>query len=78
MIANAMNTGASARIGASAPDQTPLSLQSIPLTDAVTDPDRRRLVEALAQQLAKIRDLLAGPVATKLNLPIGFNALDGD
>jgi predicted lipoprotein len=64
------------QIGASEPDQTGLSLVS--LSDAVVDPDRRRLVEALAQELAKIRDLLAGPVATKLNLPIGFNALDGD
>ena len=51
---------------------------TLPLDKAVTDPAQRKQVEMLAEQLAKTRDLLAGPVATKLNLPIGFNALDGD
>jgi len=51
---------------------------ALPLDKAVADPTQRKQVEALAVQLAKLRDVLAGPVATKLNLPIGFNALDGD
>lgn len=51
---------------------------ALPLDKAVADPAQRNQAEVLAEQLAKIRDLLAGPVATKLNLPIGFNALDGD
>jgi len=51
---------------------------ALPLDEAVADPAGRRQVEALAEQLEQLRDLLAGPIATKLNLPIGFNALDGD
>jgi uncharacterized protein len=50
----------------------------MPLDKAVADPAQRKLVEAFAVQLVKIRDLLAGPVTTKLNIPVGFNALDGD
>jgi uncharacterized protein len=66
-------------IGATSPDQIYPSLyRDVPLSEAVADPVRRKSVEALAEHLAKIRDLIAGPVATKLNLPIGFNALDGD
>jgi len=61
-------------------DQASSTLGSItlPLDKAVADPAQRKQVEALAEQLEQTRDLLAGPVATKLNLPIGFNALDGD
>jgi predicted lipoprotein len=51
---------------------------TLPLNKAVADAAQRKQVEALAKQLTKPRDQLAGPVATKLNLPIGFNALDGD
>jgi predicted lipoprotein len=51
---------------------------TLPLKDAVKDEAQRKEVEALAVQLVVLRDLLAGPVATTLNLPIGFNALDGD
>jgi hypothetical protein len=51
---------------------------ALPLDKAVADARQRKLVEALAAQLAKVRDVLSGPVATRLNLPIGFNALDGD
>ena len=51
----------------------------LPLHEAVADAAQRKQVEQLAEeQLVQIRDLLSGPVATKLNLPIGFNALDGD
>ncbi|HEV8392087.1 MAG TPA: imelysin family protein [Dongiaceae bacterium] len=51
---------------------------TLPLDKAVSDPAQRKQVEAFAAQLIKMRDLLAGPVTAKLNLPIGFNALDGD
>jgi len=55
-----------------------LAQVTLPLNKAVADPMQRKQVEAFAEQLVLLRDLLAGPVATKLNLPIGFNALDGD
>ena len=48
------------------------------LDEAVSDLDERKKIEEIAGLLADLRDLLAGPVATNLNLPIGFNALDGD
>lgn len=51
---------------------------SMPLGQAAADPTQREDVEGLAEQLLRLRDLLSGPVATDLNLPIGFNALDGD
>ena len=61
-------------------DQAKSALQQVtlPLDKAVADPAQRKLVEAFAVQLVKMRDLLAGPVTTKLNIPVGFNALDGD
>jgi predicted lipoprotein len=55
-----------------------LAQVTLPLDKAVADPAQRTQVEAFAAQLIKMRDLLAGPVTTRLNLPIGFNALDGD
>ncbi len=51
---------------------------TLPLDQAVADAGQRKAVEALGEQLLRLRDLLSGPVATDLNLPIGFNALDGD
>lgn len=51
---------------------------TLPLGEAAANAEQRPKVEALAVQLVKLRDLLAGPVATNLNLAIGFNALDGD
>lgn len=51
---------------------------ALPLGEAAADAGRRGDVEALAEQLLRLRDLLSGPIATDLNLPIGFNALDGD
>lgn len=61
-------------------DQASSALQQVtmPLDKAVADSAQRKQVEAFAVQLVKIRDLLAGPVTTKLNIPVGFNALDGD
>jgi predicted lipoprotein len=55
-----------------------LAAITLPLDKAVADPTQRKQVEALAAELVTLRDLLAGPVTTTLNLPIGFNALDGD
>ena len=65
---------------AAAADQAAKALAEItlPLDKAVGDPAQRKQVEAFAVQLVKLRDLLAGPVTTTLNLPVGFNALDGD
>ena len=65
---------------AAAADQAANALAQItlPLDKAVADPEQRKQVEAFAVQLVKLRDLLAGPVTTTLNLPVGFNALDGD
>jgi uncharacterized protein len=51
---------------------------TLPLDKAVGDAEQRKQVEAFAVQLVKLRDLLAGPVTTTLNIPVGFNALDGD
>lgn len=51
---------------------------TLPLDRAVADAAQRRNVETLAEQVLRLRDLLSGPIATDLNLPIGFNALDGD
>lgn len=61
-------------------DQAASALRQVtmPLDKAVADPTQRKLVEAFAAQLLKLRDLLAGPVTAKLNIPVGFNALDGD
>jgi predicted lipoprotein len=65
---------------AAAADQAASALAQItlPLDKAVADAEQRKQVEAFAVQLVKLRDLLAGPVTTTLNLPVGFNALDGD
>ncbi len=51
---------------------------TLPLGAAAADAAQRQHVEALAEQVMRLRDLLSGPIATDLNLPIGFNALDGD
>ncbi len=51
---------------------------TLPLGEAAADAGRRGDVETLAEHLLRLRDLLSGPIATDLNLPIGFNALDGD
>jgi predicted lipoprotein len=51
---------------------------TLPLGEAAADATQRPHVEELAIALVKLRDLLSGPVATNLNLAIGFNALDGD
>jgi predicted lipoprotein len=65
---------------AAAADQAEKALAQItlPLDQAVTDAGQRKQAEAFAVQLVKLRDLLAGPVTTTLNIPVGFNALDGD
>jgi predicted lipoprotein len=65
---------------AAAADQAAKALAQItlPLDKAVADAQQRKQVEAFALDLVKLRDLLAGPVTTTLNIPVGFNALDGD
>ncbi|HJT11186.1 MAG TPA: imelysin family protein [Dongiaceae bacterium] len=65
---------------AAAADEAAKALAQItlPLDKAVADAEQRNQVEAFAAQLVKLRDLLAGPVTTTLNIPVGFNALDGD
>src|SRR5688572_7988413 len=57
---------------------TALGNLNLPLHKIVADPRLRQRAEALATKLAEMRDILVGRVAPKLNLPIGFNALDGD
>ena len=59
---------------AAAADQAANALArvTLPLDKAVADAEQRKQVEAFAVQLVKLRDLLAGPVTTTLNLPVGF------
>lgn len=57
---------------------TALGNLNLPLHKIVADPRLRQRAEALTTKLAEMRDILVGRVAPKLNLPIGFNALDGD
>jgi predicted lipoprotein len=50
----------------------------MPLSEAVTDPAARARVEALRDQVSALEKLLASPAAEALDLPMGFNSLDGD
>lgn len=50
----------------------------LPLSDAVADSAVRPVVEEIAQDLKNIRILIRESVVNTLNLPIGFNSLDGD
>jgi predicted lipoprotein len=80
LLAAQPNGKAVAEEVAAAADQAAKALAQItlPLDQAVADAEQRKQVEAFALQLVKLRDLLAGPVTTTLNIPVGFNALDGD
>ena len=49
-----------------------------PLHKAVTDPISRPRVEALVAALDRLKQLIVGDLATTLEIPIGFNSLDGD
>jgi hypothetical protein len=49
-----------------------------PLAEAVRDPGSRARLEALAATVAGLKGLVAGDLARTLELPLGFNSLDGD
>lgn len=60
--------------------QTRATADSIgkPLEDAVRDPVERPKLVQLAREAAALKTLLAQRLATALDIPLGFNALDGD
>ncbi len=49
-----------------------------PLEEAAADPARRGLVEKLLIRVRALRQIVRNRLTTALDLPIGFNALDGD
>ncbi len=49
-----------------------------PLAQAVKDPTQRQQVEQLVTTLAELKQILIGELAPALEIPIGFNSLDGD
>jgi len=53
-------------------------LRNLTFERALADPAGREKIKEIADHLAQVRDLIANQVAPTLNLPIGFNALDGD
>ncbi|MEJ2455187.1 MAG: imelysin family protein [Candidatus Thiodiazotropha sp.] len=50
----------------------------IPLRQAVKAPQQRSRVEALVTALSSLKTTLTGELASALEIPIGFNSLDGD
>jgi predicted lipoprotein len=54
------------------------AIRNITLEAGLADPAGRQTIKAMADHLAQVRDAIAGPVTTTLNIPVGFNALDGD
>ena len=60
--------------------QTIATLASIdmPLQDAVVDPEERKKVEQLALETRALRSLFEQRLAPALDIPVGFNAMDGD
>ncbi len=49
-----------------------------PLEEAAADPAQRDLVEKLLVQVRALRQIVRNRLTAALDLPIGFNALDGD
>jgi predicted lipoprotein len=49
-----------------------------PLLQAVTQSEQRPRVEALIMALAELKNLVINQLAPALEIPIGFNSLDGD
>ena len=49
-----------------------------PLSAAVQDPTQRDLLVSLKAEIQVLRKLFTGAVSQQLDIPIGFNALDGD
>lgn len=60
--------------------QTVATLTSIgmPLQDAVVDPEERTKVEKLALETRALKSLFEQRLAPALDIPVGFNAMDGD
>lgn len=56
-----------------AADAIPVSLEA-----AVASPAERAKVERLRREAAELKDALANRLSAALDLPLGFNALDGD
>lgn len=51
---------------------------SLPLADAVADPAQRAQVQSLRERIGVLETLFASRAAEALDLPMGFNSLDGD
>lgn len=49
-----------------------------PLEEAIADPSLRPAVETLAAEVLALKNLLVQKLPPALDLPLGFNALDGD
>ncbi len=49
-----------------------------PLSEAIADPAQRERVEKLLAEVEAIRELATTRLAAALDLPVGFNAFDGD
>jgi predicted lipoprotein len=60
--------------------QTIATLASIemPLQDAIVDPEERKKVEKLALETRALKALFEQRLAPALDIPVGFNAMDGD
>ncbi len=50
----------------------------MPLAEAVKNIEQRERVEALRDQVSSIKNLISRDMASKLQLSLGFNSLDGD
>ena len=55
-----------------------ISQIALPLAQAVTDPIQRERVVELTQTLTALKQALTEELAPALEIPIGFNSLDGD
>lgn len=51
---------------------------AMPLQDAIVDPEERKKVEKLELQSRALRSLFEQRLAPALDIPVGFNAMDGD
>ena len=58
--------------------QATLEEIDIPLSQAVSDTEKRLLVVRLKQELSQLKKLVASDVADTLGIALGFNSLDGD
>lgn len=51
---------------------------AMPLEEAIADPAERRKLMQLAREAGALKALLTQRLTTALDIPVGFNALDGD